>query len=176
MMLIFCCLILLLLLFLLSSLNVMCDVYQCQRPWDERSITCVLRPGFENVVCPLSPGFLLTNVLSRSALWPSQFKTFVKNIEKNTPTACYSYAGSLLSLLTPAPMNYVCVTLTLQREQSKQESIAQAYVPEYMKSVQQIPAGFVICTIPFDKFSSLETLPYYLLSLILFSRAALLAW
>lgn len=37
----------------------------------------------------------------------------------------------------------VCVTLTLQREQSKQESIAQVCVPEYTKSVQQIPAGLL---------------------------------
>jgi len=44
---------------------------------DMRSVTCTLLPGFEKVVCPLSPSFPLTH-MPRSALPPSQFKIFVK--------------------------------------------------------------------------------------------------
>lgn len=54
--------------------------------------------------------------------------------------------------------------------------MVQVYITEYVKSVQQIPAGFVTFTALFDKFSSLEIFPYHLLSLILFHREVLLAW
>lgn len=91
------------------------------------------------------------------------------------PTTHYSCTDSLLSLHASAvdELRVYETTFTLQRERCKPESNAQVCFPEYMKSIQQIPAGFAIFTIPLDKFSTLEILSYHLLSAMQLNRALL---
>lgn len=109
---------------------------------DVRSVTCVLMPGFEKVLCPLVLAFPLPTCQGGLPGHQASSRRLSKYGKKETHSPLF-----LCRFAVPAyPCTdelCVCVTLTLLREQSKQESIAQICVPEYMKSVQQIPAGLL---------------------------------
>lgn len=105
---------------------------------------------------------LLTFLLSHlKAMWdPSQCRRPVRSgsatkpdqdicpkIEAKPPRAHYSHTGP--SLLALALLDWVWVGHPHFREQSEWEGISR--VPVCMESVQQIPAGFVTFTIPFEQ-------------------------